>query len=476
MAWRRKPSSNQREGLKMVESWEELYRKYGVKQPSKKYFFIFLIMILAIIVGYLVSAWYLSLPNFSQNVSETFLSKYTECQRCPDFCRDKDGNKIDDLNESGSCICIKENEKCVRKINQIIYTASEIKPENFLGPYVSKEAYSNWMNYTLIKEKVTELTRGLNTDIEKAKAIATWVKNSRSYSPEAIGKNVFPFEEGLKFSKANAGGTIIDIFNANQGICMDAAHLLAAMLRLAGIPAMSVQPSSEKIMHQVTYAYINGKWLQVDATFGLGDPSVGIVVAQVPEFYEYKDIEGGIFDISFTSSYLCSEPYSEETAAGSFNYYLDHPVTLNKYGYTCLPFFYKYSQNWLKGYLSPSSSDEQYHFLFQPGLGISDSHYNLKLYWKEYTPEQKLCGGWTRTYFSDYLFCLQMPIGKYNVTYRVEHGIVREGITVATLKFEIKENTETILTENYFSKHPEATEEEYNLFIKNVKKILSYKK
>jgi hypothetical protein len=124
-------------------------------------------------------------------------------------------------------------------------------PAKFLGDRIAQESPSNWKNYEPLTNKVAELTKNKN-DEEKVVAISNWVKDSRSYN----------FEWQSISSPANSGGTVIDIFNSDMGVCYDYSILTVAMLRLANIPARSVLSSN----HAWVQYYINGEWKSLDNT------------------------------------------------------------------------------------------------------------------------------------------------------------------------------------------------------------------
>ncbi|MFH0951232.1 MAG: CARDB domain-containing protein [bacterium] len=139
-------------------------------------------------------------------------------------------------------------------------------PKNYLGDRIASEPYSDWKNYDPLKNKVEELIKDKLTDKDKLIAIADWVKHSKTY--------------GLP-SPANEFKSIIEIYNSSTGNCLDSSYLLAAMLRLANVPARSLARATGTL-HQLNDAYVNGQWVQVDATFGEGEAWVQNIEA--PEF------------------------------------------------------------------------------------------------------------------------------------------------------------------------------------------------
>lgn len=137
-------------------------------------------------------------------------------------------------------------------VPQVYYFTENRTIQEFLVSNVVHWDDTEWRTYTPLINRVNEITVGLTNDLDKATAIANWVTHSKNYS--------FP-------SPANERKSIIEIFNSATGVCMDAALLTTAMFRIAGIPSRAILPD----MHEYTEAYVNGKWMGFDATFGDGD-------------------------------------------------------------------------------------------------------------------------------------------------------------------------------------------------------------
>lgn len=129
-------------------------------------------------------------------------------------------------------------------------------PQDYLGNEIACELLSDWKHYRPITDRVNELTEGLTADYDKTVAIANWVKHSKEYLSSGV-------------SVANRFGSVPDIFNADNGVCLDSSILTTAMLRLASIPTRSVYAMGT--FHAYNEAYVGGKWTTVDATFGSGD-------------------------------------------------------------------------------------------------------------------------------------------------------------------------------------------------------------
>ncbi|PIX92140.1 hypothetical protein COZ26_03415, partial [Candidatus Kuenenbacteria bacterium CG_4_10_14_3_um_filter_39_14] len=95
-------------------------------------------------------------------------------------------------------------------VPQIYDFVESRNPSDYLNSNIVHWDDADWKNYQPLINKVNEITSGINNDFEKAKAIANWVRNSKLYGEP---------------SPANEGKSVIEIFNSNTGVCMDAAIL-----------------------------------------------------------------------------------------------------------------------------------------------------------------------------------------------------------------------------------------------------------
>jgi transglutaminase-like putative cysteine protease len=124
-----------------------------------------------------------------------------------------------------------------------------------------------------IKKKTLELTRGKQTNTEKAKAAFYFVRDSIKYNPYG---GIAPLEE----YKASA------TLKRGNGYCVQKAVLLAALARASGIPTrlgfVNVRNhllpkeiidglKGDNVMKYHGYAllYLNGKWLKATPSFDI---------------------------------------------------------------------------------------------------------------------------------------------------------------------------------------------------------------
>ncbi len=128
---------------------------------------------------------------------------------------------------------------------------------DLLGVY---RYYDDWKNFKPLTDKVAALTAGLSTDEDKIRAIARWVYLSKTYCPD---------EDMPQCSPANSSQSFAQMWQSSQGVCLDAAILTAAMLRIAGIPSHHMMIGAG---HIATVYRLAGRWHAVDTTF-CSDPN-----------------------------------------------------------------------------------------------------------------------------------------------------------------------------------------------------------
>lgn len=126
------------------------------------------------------------------------------------------------------------------------------------APFLSPNQYVWYVPSTSAIAKSYEICDGLETDMQKAKALYDWVGTHIMYD----------------YIKALAPprGYIPDVdetLNSGMGICFDYAALLGCMLRVQGIPTKLIIGDlvSMNQYHAWNVAYLDGDWRLMDATF-----------------------------------------------------------------------------------------------------------------------------------------------------------------------------------------------------------------
>lgn len=116
-----------------------------------------------------------------------------------------------------------------------------------------------------VAAKAAEITKGLNSDIEKARAIYEWVTQNIRYDYEK-------YKRHLNGSYDNEYGALLAL-TSKKGVCYDYAALIAALGRASGIQTKVVYGTGKvngtSGYHAWNEMYIDGqgKWIKLDATF-----------------------------------------------------------------------------------------------------------------------------------------------------------------------------------------------------------------
>ena len=128
--------------------------------------------------------------------------------------------------------------------------------------YLTESAFVDSEN-ELIKKKLAEITNEKMTDMEKLKAIHTWVSSNVKYDYE------------LYKSGANVLVPASKTLTTLTGICRDYSFLFAAMARAAGIETKVVYGDASTTawgtaLHAWNESFVDGKWISIDTTWDAG--------------------------------------------------------------------------------------------------------------------------------------------------------------------------------------------------------------
>lgn len=154
---------------------------------------------------------------------------------------------------------------------------------------------SEYINFTapIIREKAEELYKNAPDNISKAKTAYEFVRDEIPHS----------FDIKAKIITAKAS----DVLTYGTGICHAKANLLAALLRLEGIPAglcfqhitLLKDDSMGYCVHCYNAIYLDGKWIKVDARgntdsknaqFSLDEPKLAYPNRKEYDEYFWKGI------------------------------------------------------------------------------------------------------------------------------------------------------------------------------------------
>ena len=392
---------------------------------------------------------------------------------------------------AGGCqpgrIC--QNNECVGKVWDLV--ASD-DPADYMGDYIYEEVYSDWKHYQPMVDRVAELTAGLSSCYDKAKAIADWVKSSKAYDESNSKANTYE-------------STMINIFEASGGVCLDAAMLTTAMLRLADIPARIALPASGT-WHAYTEAYIDGEWMGIDAVFGGGAAYFTQDITAI--LYTGRHVpSANLFVTLVRLSSDAEERYIQDIGGDEYNvidatYFEQVVIPRSDYGYIYYPITSEYAackrddttglctDHTLTFDEEHKSHDYfQWRFISRDKLcdyyhcGQADSSQDLALsvprsnYWGYYIahPLQSLsavvaCNNpcWNRAWLKEFGYVkTALPPGEYTIKYWGGNSCVSpEGTKyVACYDFEVKSGETIVIEPDMLNKCPEGDSAIYDVLI-----------
>jgi hypothetical protein len=156
-------------------------------------------------------------------------------------------------------------------------------------------------NKSNVKQKAKEITRGISTDKEKAKALFYWVRDEIKYNMQLFIPKII---NNFKASK---------VLQKKQGFCVSKSILLSSLARAVGIPArihlvdLINHLISQKVIdfmgtnimfyHGFSEFYLNGKWIKLTPSFDQGTAIKGKFLPMV-EFDGEHDAVFPPYDIN----------------------------------------------------------------------------------------------------------------------------------------------------------------------------------
>lgn len=114
-------------------------------------------------------------------------------------------------------------------------------------------------NHPQIKQLAQQVTKGQQTDRQKAKAIFRYVATYMDYDMDKLRNDGFDWDDSALKS-----------LRTRKGVCQDYVFLGLALLRSLDIPSRFVEGEAGNQRHAWIEVLIDGKWLTMDPTWGSG--------------------------------------------------------------------------------------------------------------------------------------------------------------------------------------------------------------
>lgn len=140
-----------------------------------------------------------------------------------------------------------------------------VESEN-MDEYLVSDQVVDWKTPDVMQAAL-DLTRSLPADVDKARCLYEWVRDTIPHTNDA----------GLEIVTCTAS----EVLHHGTGICFSKSHLLAALLRAVGIPAgfcyqvLCLDPphDNELVLHGFNALYLAslGRWIRVDARGNTGE-------------------------------------------------------------------------------------------------------------------------------------------------------------------------------------------------------------
>lgn len=161
------------------------------------------------------------------------------------------------------CPMLEEIVNCPNEFVPDLIAANKTLRDNWTNPKSTIVAQS-----ARITKLSNEITAGLTTQYDKAKAISQWVVDHIKYDYDY-------YYEGLK-DYSDVPFDPEEILDKGQAVCAGFARLTQALLVAQGIPCLYVLGWVSEGYHAWNLAYIDGEYLWIDNTWGMKYFGLGI--------------------------------------------------------------------------------------------------------------------------------------------------------------------------------------------------------
>ncbi len=176
-----------------------------------------------------------------------------------------------------------ENIQYLQTIAQAFHQVNGVEDQRDLLPSQGIES-----THPSIVEKAKELTEGITSEREKARAIYAFVAEHVAYDVE-------------KYETENSLTRLYDsalaALESGEGVCQDYAYLAIALLRAIGMEAHYVTGQAGEL-HAWVEVKVDGEWIEMDPTWGAGYVQDGVFHFNYNE--QYFDPDPAFFESTHT--------------------------------------------------------------------------------------------------------------------------------------------------------------------------------
>ncbi|MDO9044780.1 MAG: transglutaminase-like domain-containing protein [Methanobacteriaceae archaeon] len=182
--------------------------------------------------------------------------------------------------------------------------------------YIRLSEIIDFDNQSMAK-KAMELSKGMKTDIQKAKSIYEFVRDEISHSSD-INSNEITYRAS-------------DVLNKGHGLCFTKSHLMAAFLRVVGIPAgfcyQKLSLDEGNIFHGLNGVFIDEKWIRLDVRGNTGEINAQFSLNEEKLAYIPQE-EIGDVDYPYIYSNPCHEIIEILQSNSKLDEAIDHIMNL----------------------------------------------------------------------------------------------------------------------------------------------------
>ncbi len=255
----------------------------------------------------------ITLPDGMDSIGSGFVSG---CESLTAITFPKTGKAVEGMrsmepSQFGDLFVSAPNLKEVRNIPNAAYEKILQGHLDLLAGMGDPKGYLAERSETIVS-KAKEITAGLSDDYEKARAIHQWAAQNIVYD--------YAYVEAQQNTPGTTYFSAEGVLQSKRAICSGYSNLTRALLQAVGIPAAYVHGwvgsapdyySAGKDRHAWNLAYVNGRWIILDSTWGRPGGNGGLG----GQIYDYRYFDASpIFMAQTHKVHSVSKPSAGEVS------------------------------------------------------------------------------------------------------------------------------------------------------------------